>query len=109
MITLNDVAYVEAARAMAQRVLHEGGVDDVARVAYALPSDCPPAIRRGSGRAATAHPAIARHLRCQTEAAQELLKVGEHVRDETLTVTDHAAYTVLRNLLFNLDEVITRE
>ena len=43
------------------------------------------------------------------EAAQQLLKVGEHVRDETLTVTDHAAYTVLCNLLFNLDEVITRE
>ena len=43
------------------------------------------------------------------EAAQELLKVGEHVRDETLTVTDHAAYMVLCNLLLNLDEVITRE
>jgi len=110
LITLNDVAYVEAARAMAQRVLQEGGGDDVARVAYAF--------RLATARPPSADEAVVLQQRIQQlrvtyaakpEAAQELLKVGEHVRDETLTVTDHAAYTVLCNLLFNLDEVITRE
>ena len=110
LITLNDVAYVEAARAMAQRVLQEGGVDDVARVSYAF--------RLATARPPSADEAVVLQQRIQQlritytakpEAAQQLLKVGEHVRDETLTVTDHAAYTVLCNLLFNLDEVITRE
>jgi len=110
LITLNDVAYVETARAMAQRVLKEGGVDDVARVAYAF--------RLATARPPSAAEAAVLQQRIQQlrvtyaakpEAAQELLKIGEHLRDESLTVTDHAAYTVLCNLLFNLDEVITRE
>ena len=43
------------------------------------------------------------------KAAQALLAVGELKRDEKLNATDHAAYTVLCNLILNLDEVITRE
>ena len=95
---------------MAQRVLKEGGVDDLARVAYAF--------RLATARPPSAAEVVVLQQRIQQlratytakpEAAQELLKVGEHVRDETLIVTDHAAYTVLCNLLFNLDEVITRE
>ena len=44
-----------------------------------------------------------------TEGAKALLTVGEFKRDETLDATDHAVYTVLCNLILNLDEVITRE
>ena len=44
-----------------------------------------------------------------TEATKSLLTVGEFKRDETLDATDHAVYTVLCNLILNLDEVITRE
>ena len=110
LITLNDVAYVEAARAMAERVLKEGGADDAARTAYAfrLATTRPP-----SKAEATVLQQRVQQLRktytAKPEATQALLKVGEHARDEKLPATEHAVYTVLCNLVLNLDEVITRE
>lgn len=110
LITLNDVAYVEAARAMAQRVLKEGGADDAARTAYAFRL----ATTRHPNKAeATVLQQRVQQLRktytANPEATQALLKVGEHARDEKLPATEHAVYTVLCNLVLNLDEVITRE
>ena len=110
LITLNDIAYVEAARAMAERVLKEGGADDAARTAYAfrLATTRPP-----SKAEATVLQQRVQQLRktytANPEATQALLKVGEHARDEKLPATEHAVYTVLCNLVLNLDEVITRE
>jgi len=110
LITLNDIAYVEAARAMAQRVLNEGGVIDTGRIAYAFrlattrsPSDDEVTILKNRLNQ------LRRNYSDNNEAAQALLKVGEHVRNDKLPVTEHAAYTVLCNLILNLDEVITRE
>ncbi len=110
LITLNDIAYVEAARAMAQRVLKEGGVNDADRIAYAfrlattrLPSDDEATIL---GKRLNQ---LRQNYNSNKEAAQSLLKVGEHARDDKLLVSEHAAYTVLCNLILNLDEVITRE
>ena len=42
-------------------------------------------------------------------AAKALLTIGDSKRDEKLNPTDHAAYTVLCNMILNLDEVITKE
>ena len=40
--------------------------------------------------------------------AKELLSVGESSYDETLSVSELAAYTVAANVFLNLDEVLTR-
>ncbi|MDP6903707.1 MAG: DUF1549 and DUF1553 domain-containing protein, partial [Verrucomicrobiota bacterium] len=110
LITLNDIAYVEAARAMAQRVLNEGGVIDTGRIAYAFrlattrsPSDDEVTVLKNRLNQ------LRRNYSDNNEAAQALLKVGEHVRNDKFPVAEHAAYTVLCNLILNLDEVITRE
>jgi len=110
LVTLNDIAYVEAARAMAQRVLKEGGVDDGARVNYAFrlatvrePKPQEQALLKNRAEQLRAN------YKKDTKAAKALLTVGEFKRDETLDATDHAVYTVLCNLILNLDEVITRE
>jgi len=110
LITLNDIAYVEAARAMAQRVLKEGGVDDDARVRHAfrlatsrLPKPQEQVLLRKRAEQ------LRTNYKKDTEAAKALLTVGEFKRDETLEAADHAAYTALCNLILNLDEVITRE
>jgi hypothetical protein len=42
-------------------------------------------------------------------AAENLLKVGDAKRDEALVAADLAAYTLIGNLLLNLDEVVTKE
>ena len=110
LITLNDTTYVEAARAMAQRVLKEGGKDDGARVAHAFrlatsrlpkPRERDLLVRRvGQLRDSYAK---------DEAAAKALLKVGEFKGDPSLDTTDRAAYTVLCSLILNLDEVITHE
>ena len=110
LITLNDIAYVEAARAMAQRVLKEGGVDDAAHVSHAFRLAT---SRQPKPQEQTLLKKRVEQLRDNykkdTEGAKALLTVGEFKRDETLDATDHAVYTVLCNLILNLDEVITRE
>ena len=110
LVTLNDIAYVEAARAMAQRVLKESDADDEARVSHAF--------RLATSREPNLSERVIllqrlNHLRAtyakDPKAAQALLTIGEFKRDEKLNATDHAAYSVLCNLILNLDEVITRE
>ena len=110
LITLNDITYIEAARALAQRVLIEGGSDDKARTAYAF--------RLATARAPKPNERAVllksiQKLRVtyanDPAAAKALLTIGDSKRDEKLNPTDHAAYTVLCNMILNLDEVITRE
>jgi hypothetical protein len=110
LVTLNDIAYVEAARAMAQRVLKEGGVDDGARVsrAFRLATSREPKPKEQALLKKRVEQLRANY-KMDTKAAKALLTVGEFKRDETLDATDHAVYTVLCNLILNLDEVITRE
>jgi hypothetical protein len=107
---MNDVAYVEAARALAQRMLTEGGRSPAERLTFAF-------------RLATARPpraeeidvlqaGLERHLRHYVgnrEAALRLVSAGESPRDERLDVAELAAYTAMANLILNLDEVITKQ
>jgi hypothetical protein len=43
------------------------------------------------------------------EGAKQLLAVGEAKRNEALDPADHAAYTMVANLILNLDESVTKE
>ena len=110
LITLNDITYIESARAMAQRVLLKNNPDDRARLTHAFrlatarepkPAELAVLLKR------------IRQLRAKYSEAQApanaVLTVGDSKRDESLNATEHAAYTVLCNLILNLDEVITRE
>jgi hypothetical protein len=44
-----------------------------------------------------------------SKAAEDFLSVGESPRNPNLNPIDHAAFTVLANLIMNLDEAVTRE
>jgi hypothetical protein len=110
LTTLNDVTYVEAARAFAQRVLQTGGAADSARLdgAYRLAAArLPTPAERRLLLARLAR--LRAHYAGDTAAAKALLSAGESARDEKLDPTEHAAWTALCNLILNLDEVITRE
>ncbi len=107
---MNDVAYVEAARRLAERLMTEGGTTIEERVGFAY-------------RLATAQrPAPAAHLvlvnafrqqltryRADRKAALALVSVGESTRDETLDVAELASYTMVANLILNLDGTMTKE
>jgi hypothetical protein len=110
LVLLNDPTFVEAARALAQRTLAEGGVDDKARVAYAF--------RLATARVPTGKESgVLRTLLKQERevyvrdrrAALELLNVGESKRDGKLDPSELAAWTSVTSAILNLDETITKQ
>jgi mono/diheme cytochrome c family protein len=109
LTTLNDVTFVEAARAMAERLLAAEGNDDqrIERAFRLVLARKPKAeeleiLRGGLKRLRGQYAADA-------AAAKKLLAVGESKRDDKLDVTEHAAFTGLCNLILNLDEALTKE
>jgi hypothetical protein len=107
---LNDVTYVEAARALAQRVIREGGATagDRLTLAFRLVAarrPTPEELRVLLGGYA-AHLA---HYRADPEAARALLQAGESPGVDGADPAELAATMVVADLLLNLDETITRE
>jgi Protein of unknown function (DUF1553)/Protein of unknown function (DUF1549)/Concanavalin A-like lectin/glucanases superfamily len=107
---LNDPTYVEAARALAQRALVEGGRDEKRRLAYAF--------RLATGRTPTGKEVgVLRGLlkgrlkwfRKDRAAAVKLLSVGESPRDARLDAAELAAWTTVASVILNLDETITKQ
>ena len=106
---LNDPAYIEAARNLAERAMlakksPEDRVEWMFRLATCrTPSPRESAILRES---LLTH---RRHFESDGKAAARFLAVGESRRDPSLSAVELAAYTTLANMLLNLDEVITKE
>jgi hypothetical protein len=107
---LNDVQYVEAARHLAQRMMTETGSTPQDRASYGFrlatsrwpePDESEVLLRSYEAQLAD--------YAADPQAAQALLSVGESPRDEKLPLAEHAAWTVVANLILNLDETITKE
>lgn len=109
LTTLNDVQYVEAARALAQRVMlaHE---DDAARLKLTfllvLARDPKPDEKTTLMQRLDY---LKTQFRDEPAAAVKLLSVGESRPDERLDPAELAAWTALCQLVLNLDEAITKE
>lgn len=106
---LNDPTYVEAARVLAERILHAGGTPS-AQIALAFRSLT--ARRPSAKELAILGDSYARLLaqfQADPSAAAALLATGEYPRDTSLDPAEHAAYTSLCCLLLNLDEVLNKE
>ena len=106
---LNDPAFVEAARAFAERIMKQGGDSDQQRVAYAF--------RLATGRHSTADEREVLleefHARLNTfnvdvQAAEKLLGIGELPCDESLDKSRLAAWTMVARIILNLDETISK-
>jgi len=106
---LNDVTFVEAARALAQRLLKEDATDEQRfDHAASLLWSRPPA----PAELAVWHRALARAEATFAQdpgAAERLLAQGESPRDPAIGATRHAAWTTLCLTLLNLDETLTKE
>jgi hypothetical protein len=105
---MNDVQFFEASRAFAQRVLTTQS-DTEARLTLLF--------RSAVGR----HPetqeqsilkqALDKHLanfRAQPEEAKKAIRYGESPPDEKIDPAELAAWTMLANLVLNLDELVTK-
>ncbi|HUR57473.1 MAG TPA: DUF1553 domain-containing protein, partial [Opitutaceae bacterium] len=109
LVTLNDPAFVEAARVLAQGV--SGAADnDADRLEYLYDVLM---ARRPAAKEKSILLARLNTLRTQFAAdpvaALQLASIGEAARPESLDPVEHAAWTALSSLLMNLDEVLSKE
>jgi hypothetical protein len=116
LLTLNDVTFVEAARALAERVLTSDNAGAASNKIDEARIDA--VFRRLLARRATGEEktillaAIDRSLSeflADPEAAGKLLAIGESKRNEQLDAIEHAAWTSLALAVMNLDETLTKE
>jgi hypothetical protein len=107
---MNDPTYVEAARALAQRTLLEGGKDRNDRIAYAfrLATARKPSRKEKKVLRQLLEERLAEFTR-DRQAATKLLSVGESRRDKRLDVAELAAWTTVASAMLNLDETITKQ
>ncbi len=105
---MNDVQQFEAARAFAEKILARDEPDP-ARLAYAfraVTARVPTAAERILLTTALAKQRA--HFAADPEAAKKILTNGESKPTRNFSAPDFAAYTLVANLLLNLDEAITR-
>jgi hypothetical protein len=107
---LNEVTFVEAARALAERMMINGGGAPAERIAWGF--------RRVTGRRPDAAElkvltsSLERRqakYRADEDAAKKLITQGESKPNPALAPAELAAYTLTANVLLNLDEVVTKE
>jgi hypothetical protein len=109
LVTLNDPAYVEAARVLAQRVL-TGSAEDPARLSTAFRLATARTPTPAERKILTTRLATLRaHFAADPTAARELSAIGEFARPATLAPAEHAAWTALCLLVLNLDETLSKE
>ncbi len=109
LLLLNDITFVEAARALATRMIKEGGDSEAERLRFGL--------RAVTGRNAndnelsllSAELATQRsYFQDHPEAAAKLISTGKSKLDETLDPIELAAFTAVARVLLNLDETISK-
>lgn len=106
---MNDVQQFEAARALAERLLTEGGMAPADRIAYGyrLVLSRRPAPEEAAIVQTLLEKELARYQQ-NPEAARKVIRTGESLPKAGLAEPELAAYTLVANLLLNLDETVTR-
>ncbi|MSU28516.1 MAG: DUF1553 domain-containing protein [Pedosphaera sp.] len=109
LVLMNDIQHFEAARAFAQRILKEGGSHAEERLAYGfrLATARPPTKAETAVLSDTLFTQWAKY-QGRTDAAKKAITFGESKPDASLDPSELAAYTMVANLILNLDEVVTK-
>ncbi len=106
---MNDVQHFEAARALAERMLREGGPTAADRLGFAFQLVL--ARTPDPDELTVLNAALADHLAryaTDPDAARAVVSYGESRSHPRLPAPELAAYTLAANLLLNLDETLTR-
>jgi hypothetical protein len=109
LVTLNDPQFLEAARALAGRLLKSDRSGSSARIdlCFELAVSRPAAPREQEILAQLLEKNLA-NFRNNPEDAAKFLAVGESPRDESIDPAEHAAWMVVAQTVLNLDESLTR-
>jgi hypothetical protein len=106
---LNEVTYVEAARKLAERMVHHPVTNVADKLKFGFrtvtgrnPSDLELKLLEESWNEDRAY------YGANLQQAEQLTQIGES-KSQVESIADLAAYTLAGNVMLNLDEVITRE
>ena len=109
LVTMNDVQWVEASRALAERLIKEGGQQPAQRIKYLsdilLSHDPPPQMEAVLQRSFTQ---MQQHYAADPKAAHELIAVGESRSDPAIPAPELAAWTMVVSEMFNIDETLNK-
>jgi len=108
LVTMNDVQWVEAARALAQRVIHEAGTDTerINRMSEILLAHDAPAPMEAALE--TSFRQMQQHYAKDPKAAHSLVEVGEKKRNSSISEPELAAWTAVASEMLNLDETMNK-
>ena len=104
---MNDVTFLEAARALAQKALQEGGATDEARLAYMAARVLSRPLNEAE-KAALLKVLASQAKEMTPERAKTLLAIGEWPRDEKLDPVAYANWMLVASTLMNSDEAISK-
>jgi len=109
-VTLNEKTFVEAARVFAQRIIQEGGGEVQARLDFAFKTVLarPPSEKERKIMTGIYEEMLANYQK-DLKSALELISVGESKRPADINELQLVAWTTVANVLFNLDETVTKE
>ena len=110
LVMMNDPTFVEAAQALAMRVLKEGGktLEEKLSWAFRATTGRPPCPDELAVLAAGFRDHRSR-FRGRPEAVRALIERGEHPSGPTCESADLAAMAVITQTILNLDEALTKE
>jgi hypothetical protein len=112
LTSLNETVFVEAAQALAQRILREGGLDDASRADYAYRLCTARGIQPGELQTVLKLLEGNRVRLRQGELKAGLIAFSSLTKPEELpadaTPNDLAAWTLVSRVLLNLDETMTK-
>ena len=110
LVTMNDIQHIEAARAFAARILQEGGATEQARLDWAFRNVVArsPSPEESRIVAAALHQHGTRYA-ADPDVAAKLIAVGESKPPADIPPPELAAWTLVANLLLNMDETLTHE
>jgi hypothetical protein len=108
-VTMNDPAFVECAQALARRIVREGGADTATRLRFALRLCLarPAADAQVAALSALYEQELATY-RADTAAAMKLATQPLGPLPANADAAELAAWTVIANVLLNLDGVLTK-
>lgn len=109
LVAMNDVQWVEAARALAERVIHEGGSTPeqrINRMGLILLSRVPPP--KMADVLEKSFLEMQKHYAASPKDAHSLVNIGEKKRDSSIPEPELAAWTMIANEMLNLDETVNK-
>ena len=109
LLTMNDPEYFEAARHLGYRMLTECGSTDADRLrnGFRLVTARLPSEKESAILAETLQFERSRYV-SDAESAKKVISVGESPMPDDVPAPELAAYTMVANMLLNLDEAVTK-